>query len=272
MVSDHLNYKEVLLMTNINTNSNKANSKNMGDDNMVANTNIYKITEELEKQGWMYDDTGVYVPYTHKNEEYYDPRNVYLKISRSLTEEQKIIYCFGKLEEELFYPMEYCSSAELICDKDTKLARNISYAGKRCNLNSGPGSYKNFISDIKDNINVFDGLDILKNSDYNCSKMTVLNSFTANAKTHKSHNFMDMRELVKLATGQEPKYTYPKKGYDMFLCPFHNDHNASARVFKHTFQCFKHTQRQFDQTEFLKWLFYLKTVPEVEIKFQELLQ
>lgn len=256
---------------NINGNGVVEFLKNNGVGIMLKNSD-YAIDNKLSAEGWFSDYTGVYVPYTHKNKKYYDSRNIFLKISKGLTDEQKIVYCFGKLEEGLFYPLEYCSSPELICDKDTKLARKISFTGKRCNLNSGKGSYKNFISDIQDKINDFDGVDILKSEDYNGSKITVLNSFTANSKIHKNHNFIDMRELVKLATGQNPKYTYPKKGYDMFLCPFHDDHKASARVFKHTFQCFKHTQRQFDQTEFLKWLFYLKTVPEVEIKFQELLQ
>ena len=59
-------------------------------------TDIYKVTEELEEQGWLYDDTGVYVPYTHKNEDYYDYRNVFLKIERESSNELR--YTFVKLE------------------------------------------------------------------------------------------------------------------------------------------------------------------------------
>jgi hypothetical protein len=39
---------------------------------------------------------------------------------------------------------------------------------------------------------------------------------------------------------------------------------------QHIFQCYKHNQMQFDQTAFLKRLFHLNTVKEVENKFQEL--
>ena len=56
------------------------NTKNTGADKMVTGT--YKVTEDLMEKGWLYDDTGVYVPYTHKNEEFYDHRDVYLKIKK----------------------------------------------------------------------------------------------------------------------------------------------------------------------------------------------
>jgi len=109
----------------------------------------------------------------------------------------------------------------------------------------------------------------LKDENYYFSKINVLTNFTVDSTTN-NHNFMDMRKLFKLALRTEPTYTYPKKGYDMFLCPFHDDHNASAKVSKHIFQCYKHDQMQFDQTAFLKRLFNLNTVKEVENKFQEL--
>ena len=59
-------------------------------------TDVYKITEDLKEKGWLYDDTGVYVPYTHKNEDYYDYRNVFLKIERESSNELR--YTFVKLE------------------------------------------------------------------------------------------------------------------------------------------------------------------------------
>lgn len=229
----------------------------------------YVINNVISSNGWFFDYTGVYVPYTHKNDKYYDPRNIYLKISRQDEKEPKLVYTFGKVEDNLFYPMESCISSELLCDNDKSLTRNISYAGRRCNLNSGTGVYKNLIINIKDQINDFEGLNILKDEDYDFLRISPFNSFTAHSSSN-NHNFMDMRELFKLALGIEPVYSYPKKGYDMFVCPFHNDHKPSARVFKHAFLCFKHTQRQFDQTEFLKWLFFLDTAQEVEDKFQEL--
>lgn len=165
--------------------------------------------------------------------------------------------------------MESYISSKLISDNDKKLNRNISYVGKKCYLNSGKGIYVNFINTIKDKINDFDDLNILKDENYYFSKINVLTNFTVDSTTN-NHNFMDMRKLFKLALRTEPTYTYPKKGYDMFLCPFHDDHNASAKVSQHIFQCYKHNQMQFDQTAFLKRLFHLNTVKEVENKFQEL--
>lgn len=253
----------------INSNNAVELLKNNKKD-IIAN-NDYLIDNKIIDGGWLCDDTGIYVPYKHKNEKYYDPRNIYLKISRQITEEPTLNYTFGKLEDNLFYPMESCSSPALISDTDKKLNRNISHAGRRCNLNSRTGVYKNFMTNIKDDINESSYLDILKNDNYDLSKKDVLNTFTVDS-TFNNHNVMDMRELFKLALGAEPTYSYPKKGYDMFICPFHDDHKPSARVFQHVFQCFKHTQMQFDQTEFLKWLFYLKTTQEIENKFQELQQ
>ena len=84
-------------------------------------TDVYKITEDLEEKGWLYDDTGVYVPYTHKNKEFYDHRDVYLKIKKHSEINNHLVYIFGKMEDGLFYPALSYISPNLINDKDKKL-------------------------------------------------------------------------------------------------------------------------------------------------------
>ena len=239
---------------------------------MINNNNVYKLSKELVGQGYIADDTGIYIPYTFKNEKYWDPREIYLKISRLAGENAELLYTFMKFEEGLFYPLESYASPALIADTDKMLKRKISGIGRGCNLNSAQGVYIDFIDGIKDTICNADGLDILKDDGFTIPAMPNPYSRTAVNNGASNHNFMDMRELCRIALNQEPKYSYPKKGYDMFRCPFHDDHRASAQAFKHVLRCFKHTQMQFDQTSFLRWLFRLGSIDQIKLKFLELLQ
>lgn len=243
----------------------------MNNKNFILNNSAYALSNELVELGYVSDDTGVYIPYTIKNTLYHDSRNIYLKISRTPSEEPEVIYTFVKLEEGLFYPLEQYVSSELLSGFDNKLKRSLGYTGKRCLLNSRKGGFVELADSFLDNICAADGLDILKKEDYDFTRIRNSVNLTVIGEKNSHHNFMDMRELVKLTTGQEPEYSYPKQGYDMFLCPFHDDHKASAHVHKHIFGCYKNNQWQLDQTAYLKLLYNLDTVQEVESKFQELL-
>lgn len=234
--------------------------------------NIYELSKETIEKGYISDDTGVYIPYTFKNEKYWDPREIYLKISRHAGESSELLYTFVKFESGLFYPLESYTSPALINDTDKMLKRKISGIGRGCNLNSGKGIYISFIDEIKDTICNIDGLSILKDESFTIPKIENPYCITAINTGVPNHNFMDMRELCKIALNQEPKYSYPTKGYDMFRCPFHNDHRESARAFKHVMQCFKHTQMQFDQTSFLRWLFKLGSIDQIQLKYLELIK
>ncbi len=243
-----------------------SSQKNIGDENMITDT--YKVTEELEEQGWLYDDTGFYVPYTHKNEEYYDHRNVFLKIERESSNELR--YTFVKLENGLFYPMHNYLSPTLIGEVDKKLKRKISNIGNGINLNAGKGIYSEFVDSFRKTIMDSDCLDVLKIEEFEFQNADNLVNLTVPYEKDKHHNFMTMMDLAKLVLG-EPYYDYSNKGYTMHLCPFHDDHKPSGKASYHVFRCYKE-HIQLDQTGFLMKHFNLDTPQEAEEKFQELLQ
>lgn len=237
---------------------------------MAANTDIYKVTEELKEKGWLYDDTGVYVPYTHKNEDYHDYRSIYLKISRLLDLDNYLVYTFVKLEDGLFYPMESCFSNALISDEDKQLKRKISHIGIKSWLNAGKGIYIDFVDSIKKDINDVDCLNVLKVEDFAFPNEIDLFNLTLRCKKNKHHNFMNMMDLMKLILG-EPYYDYSDKGRTMYLCPFHDDHKPSAEASYHVFRCY--TEKiQLDQTGILMKIYGLKTPQDAEEKFQELMK
>ena len=242
------------------------NTKNTGADKMVTGT--YKVTEDLMEKGWLYDDTGVYVPYTHKNEEFYDHRDVYLKIKKHPKISNHLVYIFGKMEEGLFYPAESYISPNLINEKDKKLTRTLSYMGKRYGLNAGDKVYVKFVKSFKNNINNADCLDILKVEDYEVPNEPNMVNLTVQYVKDSHHNFMNMFDLARLALG-EPVYNYPYR--KMYHCPFHDDARPSGEALYSVFRCLS-KKKQYDQTELLMKHFDLDTPQEAEEKFQELLQ
>lgn len=241
-----------------------SSQKNIRDENMVTDT--YKVTEELKEQGWLYDDTGVYVPYTHKNEEFYDHRDVYLKIKKHPKISNHLVYIFGKMEEGLFYPAESYISPNLINEKDKKLTRTLSYMGKRYGLNAGDKVYVKFVKSFKNNINSADCLDILKVEDYEVPNEPNMVNLTVQYVKDSHHNFMNMFDLARLALG-EPVYNYPYR--KMYHCPFHDDARPSGETLYSVFKCLS-KKKQYDQTGLLMKLYNLDTLEEVEAKFQEL--
>ncbi|WP_405309891.1 hypothetical protein [Methanobrevibacter sp.] len=253
-------------MVNNNINGNKTNSKNMEDDNMVANTDFYIVTEELKERGWMYDDTGVYVPYTHKNKEYHDNRIVFLKISRKLRG-NKLKYTFVKLEEGLFYPMSSYTSPKLINENDEYLIRKLANKGIGCGLNSREGIYIEFVSSFKEKIKNADCLDVLKLKDIDFPKQENLIDLTIPYEEDKHHNFTDMNNLMLNIMGQT--LIRFKTPYNHYLCPFCT--NDIAKVSRHVLRCVE-DKNQYDQTEVLMKFFNLETPQEAEEKFQELMK
>ena len=231
-------------------------------------TDNYKVTKELEEKGWLYDDTGVYIPYTHKNEEYYDNRDVFLKIERR-SSKSELHYTYVKLEEGLFYPMSYYKSKKLIKEPDEELKRALSSRGISCGLNGRDGRYIDFIDSFRDAINAANCLDILKQKEIEICKQNGLINLTANKKDNYNHNFMDMKQLIMTITGKIPLKFGDR--YNIHINPLTNDENDLVKVYRHVLRC-KRTKKQYDQTELLMELFGFDTVEKVEEKFQELLQ
>ena len=232
------------------------------------NTNIYKITKELEEKGWLNDDTGVYVPYTHKNEEFHDYRDVFLKIERTSSNELR--YTFVKLEDDLFYSMHSYTSPTLIGKVDKQLKKKMANMGTSINLNAGEGIYSKFVDSFRKTIMDSDCLDVLKVEDFALLEADPHVNLTVPYEKDKHHNFMNMMDLAKLVLG-EPYYDYPDKCRTMYLCPFHDDHKPSGEALYHVFRCYSE-HMQLDQTGFLMKYYDLNTPQEAEDKFQELIK
>ena len=229
-------------------------------------TDVYKITEDLEEKGWLYDDTGVYVPYTHKNKEFYDHRDVYLKIKKHSEINNHLVYIFGKMEDGLFYPALSYISPNLINDNDKKLTRSLMYMGKRYGLNAADKVYINFVKSFKNDINSADCLDILKVEDYEVPNEPNMVNLSLDYVKDGHHNFMNMFDLTRLTLG-EPVYSYTIR--KMYNCPFHDDAQPSGEALFSVFRCLS-KKKQYDQTELLMKLYNLDTPEEAEVKFQEL--
>ena len=243
---------------------------NNNECDIMANTDIYKVTKDLESKGYVYDDTGVYVPYTHKNEEYYDSREVYLKIEREYS--NKLRYTFVKLEDGLFYPMGDYISEALICAEDKKLATKLSQMGRRFKLNAGNGVYKKFVDSFKDTITSADCLEVLKVDTFTLPDNDNLTNLTVPYEKYANHNFVSLIDLAELILGK-PEYEYHDKfpAYVSYKCPFHDDNNPSALIYDFAFKC-QSEKIQLDQTGFLMKYFNLNTPKEAEEKFQELMK
>lgn len=232
----------------------------------MVNTNYYMLNNELKNEGWLCDDTGVYVPYTHKNEEYHDYREIYLKISRQLRS-NKLKYTYVKLEDGLFYPMAHYTSPALITEEDDYLIRRLSSKGNYCGLNTHKGVYINFVNSFKELINNADCLDILKCADFNFSNMENIINLTVDYEEDSHHNFIDMNNLILLVTEQGPIRF--DKIYTEYNCPFGTD--DIVKVSPNILRC-SAEKKQYDQTGFLMKYYGISTIQEVGAKFQELMR
>ena len=242
-------------------------AKSNNTEDIVAITNIYEVTSELKEKGYLYDDTGVYVPYTHKNKDYYDNRKIFLKIERR-SSKNELRYTFVKLEGGLFYPISssYISKV-LINEHDEYLVRRISSRGSYSGLNTQEKVFIDFVEQFKTAIIDADCLDVLKNRDFTIVNEEKIVNLTVDKKNSTHHNFMNMKNLVMVVTGQMPKQ----------FGEVHNTHvnifttGDTVEVFQCVLKCLT-TKKQYDQTEFLMKYFDLDTPQEAEDKFQELTQ
>ena len=78
--------------------------------------------------------------------------------------------------------------------------------------------------------------------------------------------FKDMRNLTRLVLG-EPKKEY--NTYNVYLCPFHDDHIPSARVYRKNFRC-EACNIHYNYFDFIKNYFGLKSDKETKAKMREL--
>ena len=99
-------------------------------------------------------------------------------------------------------------------------------------------------------------------SNFNKLRRTVAGVYTGSA----DDLFKDVRNLTRLVLG-EPEKEYNK--YNVYLCPFHDDHNPSARVYRKNFIC-ESCGVHYRYFDFIKNYFGLKSDKETKAKMREL--
>lgn len=78
--------------------------------------------------------------------------------------------------------------------------------------------------------------------------------------------FKDMRNLAKVVLGTPVK---EYKAYNTYLCPFHDDHNPSGRVYKRNFRC-EACNVHYNYFDFIKHYYSLKTDEQTKAKMREI--
>ncbi|MEE0941759.1 MAG: hypothetical protein UIB63_01455 [Methanobrevibacter sp.] len=116
---------------------------------------IYNV-KELTEDGYLYDDTGIYIPYNP------DPRDIYLKISRNPDKKCELIYAWVMKKESIFKVLTIFKRDKLINESDKKFNESLSIAGKGAGLDSPEDCYVNFTNEFKSKIILVDGLEVFK--------------------------------------------------------------------------------------------------------------
>lgn len=124
---------------------------------------IYNV-KELAEDGYLYDDTGIYIPYNP------DSRDIYLKISRNPNKKCELIYAWVIKKEDKFKVLTIFKNDKLINEEDTKFNKSLSFTGGKAQLYSCEGCYVNFADEFKSKIIFADGLEVLKELDFEFPK------------------------------------------------------------------------------------------------------
>ncbi|WP_295617604.1 hypothetical protein [uncultured Methanobrevibacter sp.] len=135
-------------------------------EEFIQEHSYYKVDDKLKAKGYKYDAERVYIPYTYKNSENPDCRDIYLAISRHATEECRISYYWSKCVEGVFYEIEKFIRDKLPCEETNDFNSTLARYGIEANLDSTKGSYKEFTEQIKKDIAQSNCLDILKDKDF----------------------------------------------------------------------------------------------------------
>ena len=97
-------------------------------------------------------------------------------------------------------------------------------------------------------------------------KLNKLNNAAGISDAEKDDIFSDMRILLKLILG-EPERVFKK--YNTYKCPFHDDKNPSARVYKKNFLCASENLH-LNYFEFIRKFYDLNSDDEVKEKMADL--
>lgn len=237
-------------------------------DQLIQELSSYKVDDTLKAKGYKYDESRVFIPYTYKNPENPDCRDIYLAISRHATEECGISYYWCKCVNGVFYAIEKFIRDKLPCEEASDFNSILSRYGIEANLDSTKGSYKEFAEQFIKDISQANCLDILKDKDFDFMETYYLgDDDCSNCPYLVELNRCDMRDLVRIIFDCEPVKVYERKyqpDYELIHCLLHDDENPSASVYKHVYICKGcNPPVKLDQFNLIKKAFGVENMSEV---------
>lgn len=218
-------------------------AKNMKDeynrDESIQKLSIYKVDDELKEKGYQYDETRIYIPYTYKNPNNPDCRDIYLAISRHATNECEITYWWCKNVEGKFYGIEKFERDKMPCEEKDDLINALKKSGIESNLDYNETSFIEFFEQIKNDISSSNCLDVLKDKDFDFMQGYYFgdeNFYHVLVQLNRS----DLRKLIRIIFDIEYLKVCKDENmidYDLIPCILSKDRNHDARVYKHCYIC-----------------------------------
>lgn len=257
-------------------NSNKKNeNKTRGEimkekydrDESIQKLSIYKVDEKLKEKGYKYDEDGVLIPYTYKNQVNPDCRDIYLHIRRYWTDGCDIRYYWCKNVEGKFYGIEQFERNKLPCEETDDIIIALKKSGIESNLDYDENSFIEFFEQIKKDISSSNCLDVLKDKDFDFWQSIYFG--------HEPHdslsvfiNRYDLRKIIRSFFDIDYLQVCNDENminYDLIPCILSKDRNHNARVYKHCYICEDcNPPVKLDQYTLMKEVFGVNTPSEIK--------
>lgn len=135
---------------------NDLTSQQMEEErNDSSSPSVYQPDEEMLKNGFDFDSSGLYAPYRYKHDKNPDKRDIYLKIERLPDKKTDfIIYSWNYKEDGEFKRLNFFRRSilpveeEIDGDGKSSINRKLSYNGRLAKLDGKTGSYKSFFEEL----------------------------------------------------------------------------------------------------------------------------
>lgn len=138
-----------------------------------SSPSVYIPDEEMLKKGYEWDSSGLYIPYTFKDEINPDKRDIYLKIERLPDKKTDfIIYSWNSFVDGEFKLLNYFRRSILPVEEEidnggkSSINRKLSYTGRIAKLNSGNNTFKDFFEELLFDIVNSPSLAVFKELDF----------------------------------------------------------------------------------------------------------
>ena len=173
---------------------------------------IYKLDDELLNEGWDYDSTGIYIPYTYKYEKgnpQRDEREIFLKVERNLDKSHEMIYSWVTKQEDSNYRIINTLTRDtVLANEDIKINektgvmnaninKSLSSKGRLANLNRDDDTFKDFFFDLYSKITNSPSLEVFKVLDYDAPEGDYVEEETIEDSSEVIPSFSEYSEDIQ---------------------------------------------------------------------------